>query len=58
MKIRINLIQAWQIIIINPKYTLYTKKQVKRKTTRIKQINYTIVHILIYYNIKIEVLLL
>lgn len=35
--------QAQQIFIVNPKYTSYAKQQIKKKITRIDQINYTTV---------------
>lgn len=54
MTIRINLIQAWQIIIVDLEYIFYVKEQVKTKIIRIRQINNIIIYILIYYIIKIE----
>ncbi len=52
--IGINLTQACQIIIIDLEYTLYAKEQAEGRITRIGQINYTMAHFLIYYNVKIE----
>ncbi len=50
----INLTQAQQIIIVDLKYILYIKEQAKRRITRIGDINYTTIHFLVCYDIKIE----
>lgn len=54
MGIGINLIQTWKIIIVDPKYNLYIKKQAKENITRIGQINCITAHFFICYNVKIE----
>lgn len=54
IEIDINLIWAWQIIIVDPKYILHTKQQAKKRITRIGQINHTTTDILIFYNVKIK----
>lgn len=54
MGTEINLVLAWQIIIIDLKYILYAKEQVEGKITRIGQINCLMAHFLICYDIEIE----
>lgn len=50
----INLIQAQQIIIVDLKYTLYTKEQFKERIKKIEQINFIIAYNFIYYDIIIK----
>ena len=50
----INLTRAWQIIIVDPEYTLYTEQQVEGRIMRIGQINHTTAYILICYDVEIE----
>lgn len=50
----INLIQAWQIIIVDFEYTLYAKEQVEKSITRIRQINYITVYFLVCYDVEIK----
>lgn len=54
MGIEINLTRAQQIIIVDPKYILYNKEQVKIRITRITQINYIMAHFFVNYNINIK----
>lgn len=41
-------------IIVNPKYTLYAKEQAEGRITRIAQIDSTMAHILVCYDVEIE----
>lgn len=50
----INLTRARKIIIVDLEYTSYAKQKAKERITRIGQINHTIAHILVCYDIEIE----
>ncbi len=54
MGIEINLIRAWQIIIVDLEYTSYVKEEVERRITRIEQIHCTTTYFFVFYDIKIK----
>lgn len=51
----INLIRAWQIIIIDSVYTSYAEEKDKGRITRIGQINCITIHFLVCYNVGVEI---
>lgn len=50
----INLTRAKQIIIVDPEYTSYAEEQAEGRITRIGQLNNTIAHVLVCYDVEIE----
>lgn len=54
MGAEITLTRACQIIITNSKYSFYLKTQTKKRISRISQLNTTIAHFLVCYDVDVE----